>query len=74
MDRSNSYNQGTGRQRLGYVPMAIFRAGGRNPTSALGHTTLILQKRAGVWLIVLNHTSGILQRSRLQRQRRKITA
>jgi ketosteroid isomerase-like protein len=28
-----------------------------NPSSAAGHTTLILQKRAGKWLIVLNHTS-----------------
>jgi len=28
-------------------------------TQALGHTTLVLQKRAGNWLIVLNHTSAI---------------
>jgi ketosteroid isomerase-like protein len=28
-----------------------------SPTSAAGHTTLVLQKRAGAWLIVLNHTS-----------------
>jgi uncharacterized protein (TIGR02246 family) len=26
---------------------------------AFGHTTLVLQKRAGTWLIVLNHTSAI---------------
>ena len=26
-------------------------------SSAVGHTTLVLQKRAGKWLIVLNHTS-----------------
>lgn len=26
---------------------------------AYGHTSLVLQKRAGVWLIVLNHTSAI---------------
>lgn len=29
------------------------------PTTALGHTTLVLQKRDGHWLIVLNHTSAI---------------
>ena len=29
------------------------------PTQAFGHTTLVLQKRAGTWLIVLNHTSAI---------------
>ena len=28
-----------------------------NPSSAGGHTTLVLQKRAGTWVIVLNHTS-----------------
>src|SRR2546427_2731983 len=28
-------------------------------TQAFGHTTLLLQKRAGNWLIVLNHTSAI---------------
>jgi ketosteroid isomerase-like protein len=28
-----------------------------NPSSAEGHTTLVLQKRAGNWIIVLNHTS-----------------
>jgi ketosteroid isomerase-like protein len=27
-------------------------------SSAVGHTTLVLQKRAGKWLIVLNHTSS----------------
>ena len=29
------------------------------PTSAVGHTTLVLQKRAGTWVIVLNHTSQV---------------
>ena len=29
------------------------------PAQAFGHTTLVLQKRAGAWLIVLNHTSAI---------------
>lgn len=29
------------------------------PATALGHTTLVLQKRAGTWLIVLNHTSAV---------------
>lgn len=28
-------------------------------TEAFGHTTLVLQRRAGTWLIVLNHTSAI---------------
>jgi uncharacterized protein (TIGR02246 family) len=30
-----------------------------NPANAFGHTTLILQKRGGTWLIVLNHTSAV---------------
>ena len=30
---------------------------------AYGHTSLVLQKRAGSWLIVLNHTSAIPDRS-----------
>jgi uncharacterized protein (TIGR02246 family) len=29
------------------------------PAQAFGHTTLVLQKRAGNWLIILNHTSAI---------------
>ena len=29
------------------------------PTTALGHTTLMLEKRAGKWIIVLNHTSAV---------------
>jgi uncharacterized protein (TIGR02246 family) len=29
------------------------------PSRAVGHTTLVLQKRAGHWLIVLNHTSDV---------------
>ncbi len=29
------------------------------PAKAVGHTTLVLQKRAGHWLIVLNHTSSV---------------
>jgi uncharacterized protein (TIGR02246 family) len=30
-----------------------------NPASSVGHTTLVLQKRAGTWLIALNHTSVV---------------
>jgi len=29
------------------------------PATAFGHTTLVLEKRAGNWLIVLNHTSVV---------------
>ena len=29
------------------------------PASAFGHTTLVLEKRGGNWLIVLNHTSVV---------------
>lgn len=29
------------------------------PAQAFGHTTLVLQKRSGNWLIVVNHTSAI---------------
>jgi uncharacterized protein (TIGR02246 family) len=30
-----------------------------NLVSAVGHTTLLLQKRAGSWIIILNHTSAV---------------
>jgi uncharacterized protein (TIGR02246 family) len=33
------------------------------PSSAVGHTTLVLQKRAGTWVIVLNHTSQVAERA-----------
>ena len=29
------------------------------PAAAFGHTTLVLEKRGGAWLIVLNHTSVV---------------
>lgn len=33
---------------------------GSDPISALGHTTLVLEKRKGRWVIVHNHTSALL--------------
>lgn len=33
---------------------------GREGVAAVGHTTLVLEKRGGRWLIVHNHTSALL--------------
>ena len=59
LERTNSYIKVMGdaawvTYQWQYVGIVDGRA-----AQAYGHTSLVLQKRAGVWLIVLNHTSAI---------------
>jgi uncharacterized protein (TIGR02246 family) len=59
LERTNSYIKVMGdtawvTYQWQYVGIVDGRA-----AQAYGHTTLVLQKRAGAWLIVLNHTSAI---------------
>jgi uncharacterized protein (TIGR02246 family) len=59
LDRSNSYTKLMGDTAwVTYQWQFVGNVDGK-ATQALGHTTLVLQKRAGNWLIVLNHTSAI---------------
>ena len=59
LDRTNSYVKVIGDMAwVTYQWQYIGIVDGKS-AQAFGHTTLVLQKRAGAWLIVLNHTSGI---------------
>lgn len=58
LERSNSYTKVLGDTAwMTYQWRFTGEVEGR-ATVAYGHTTLVLQKRGGNWLIVLNHTSG----------------
>jgi ketosteroid isomerase-like protein len=59
LERTNSYTKVMG--ETAWVTYQWQFAGDvdSKPTQAFGHTTLVLQKRAGNWLIVVNHTSAI---------------
>lgn len=51
-------------ERRGKVAWVVYQwrfagVGGGQPVGALGHTTLVLEKRSGKWLIVHNHTSAL---------------
>ncbi len=59
LDRSNSYIKVDGTQAWVTYQWQYSGQVDGVPIKALGHTTLILQKRSGTWLIVLNHTSGL---------------
>jgi uncharacterized protein (TIGR02246 family) len=59
MERSNSYTKVMGESALVTYQWQFAGNVDGKLTQALGHTTLVLQKRAGNWLIVLNHTSAI---------------
>ena len=59
LERTNSYTKVMGDMGLvTYQWQFIGDVDGKR-TMAFGHTTLVLQKRAGTWLIVLNHTSVV---------------
>ena len=59
LERTNSYTKVLGDTGIvTYQWQFIGNVDGKR-TEAFGHTTLVLQKRAGNWLIVLNHTSAI---------------
>ena len=59
LDRSNSYTKVLGDTAwVNYQWQYTGEVDGV-PTTAYGHTTLALEKRAGSWLITLNHTSTV---------------
>jgi uncharacterized protein (TIGR02246 family) len=59
LERTNSYAKVMGDTAwVTYQWQYVGSVDGKR-TQALGHTTLVLEKRAGNWLIVLNHTSAI---------------
>jgi ketosteroid isomerase-like protein len=57
LDRTNSYIKVTGDSAWVTYQWRYAASVDGIPASALGHTTLALEKRNGAWLIVLNHTS-----------------
>ena len=59
LERINSYTKVTGDAAVvTYQWQFLGNVDGRN-TQAFGHTTLMLEKRLGNWLITLNHTSAV---------------
>jgi uncharacterized protein (TIGR02246 family) len=59
LERSNSYIKANGDTAVvAYQWQFVGDVDGRR-TQALGHSTLVLEKRAGNWLITVNHTSAI---------------
>jgi uncharacterized protein (TIGR02246 family) len=59
LERTNSYTKVMGDTALVTYQWQFSGDVDGKPTQAFGHTTLVLQKRAGNWLIILNHTSAI---------------
>jgi uncharacterized protein (TIGR02246 family) len=59
LERTNSYNKVIGDTAWVTYQWQFFGSVDGKRTQAFGHTTLVLQRRAGKWLIVLNHTSAI---------------
>jgi uncharacterized protein (TIGR02246 family) len=59
LERTNSYTKVMGDTAVVTYQWQFFgNVDGKN-TQAFGHTTLVLEKRLGNWLITLNHTSAI---------------
>lgn len=59
LERSNTYTKVNGDMAWCTYQWRYTGQVDGTPASAFGHTTLVLEKRAGSWLIVLNHTSVI---------------
>ena len=59
LERTNSYTKVMGDTALVTYQWQFTGNVDEKPVRAFGHATLVLQKRAGNWLIVLNHTSII---------------
>jgi uncharacterized protein (TIGR02246 family) len=59
LERTNSYTKVMGDAAWMTYQWQFWGNVDGTRTQAIGHTTLVLQKRAGSWLIVLNHTSVI---------------
>lgn len=59
MERSNTYTKVNGDTAWCTYQWHYSGQVDGTPAQAFGHTTLVLEKRAGTWLIVLNHTSVV---------------
>jgi ketosteroid isomerase-like protein len=59
LERSNSLTKVTGNTAWCTYQWRYTGQVDGTPATAFGHTTLMLEKRAGIWLIVLNHTSVV---------------
>jgi uncharacterized protein (TIGR02246 family) len=59
LERTNSYTRVIGDSAWVTYQWQFAGDVDGKPAQAFGHTTLVLQKRAGNWLIVLNHTSAV---------------
>jgi uncharacterized protein (TIGR02246 family) len=59
LERSNSYTKVDGNTAWCTYQWRYTGQVDGTPAAAFGHTTLVLEKRAGTWLIVLNHTSVV---------------
>ena len=57
MERSNTYTKVNGDTAWCTYQWRYSGQVDGTPATAVGHTTLVLEKRSGNWLIVLNHTS-----------------
>lgn len=59
MDRVNTFTKVTGDTAWTTYQWEFAGQVDGKPSDVLGHTTLALEKRNGVWLIVMNHTSVV---------------
>lgn len=59
LERTNTYTKVTGNMAWCTYQWQYTGQVDGVPAAAFGHTTLVLEKRNGAWLIVLNHTSVI---------------
>ncbi len=59
MDRINTFTKVIGDTAWSTYQWEFAGQVDGKPSDALGHTTLVLQKRNGVWIIVMNHTSVV---------------
>jgi len=59
LDRTNTYTKVLGENAWVTYQWQYSGQVDGTPFSAVGHTTLVLQKRASIWVIVLNHTSQV---------------
>jgi uncharacterized protein (TIGR02246 family) len=59
MDRVNTYTKVTGDTAWSTYQWEFAGQVDGKPSDALGHTTLVLEKRNGAWIIVMNHTSVV---------------
>jgi uncharacterized protein (TIGR02246 family) len=59
LDRSNTYTKVQGDMAWCTYQWEFHGQVDGNPATAVGHTTLVLEKRAGNWIIAVNHTSVV---------------